>query len=227
MSLLLAGMTVLVIGDSHMTQDYLISTLHDSLMQQGASVYSYGACGSFAGDWVERVKPFCGSSFRLNKAPVRNRVSEAAFTRPLSEMVKEYHPDLIVVENGDNMAAYKNTVFPKKWVWTQVNALTTAIKSSGVSCVWVGPPLGSQGGIFGKNFARVKEISDYLAEIVYPCIYIDSLKMSRPGEWQTLDGMHLTHSGYQAWGNAIASEIVSSDILQKIRAKQTPYRTGH
>jgi hypothetical protein len=29
-----------------MTQNYLISTLHDSLMQQGARVYSYGASGS-------------------------------------------------------------------------------------------------------------------------------------------------------------------------------------
>jgi len=36
-SLLLAGLTVLVIGDSHLASDgYLISTLHDGLMQQGA-----------------------------------------------------------------------------------------------------------------------------------------------------------------------------------------------
>jgi hypothetical protein len=218
-SLLFAGMTVLMIGDSHMTQNYLISTLHDSLMQQGARVYSYGACGSPAGDWMKRVQPSCGSAFRLDKANIRNRVGEAGSTRPLPDMVKEYHPDLIVVVNGDDMAAYKSPSIPKTWVWNQVSTLTTGIKDSGASCVWVGPAWGSEGGTFGKTFDRVKKMSDYLAEIVSPCVYINSLKMSKPGEWRTEDGVHITPAGYQAWGEAITNEIVSSDILKKIKVK--------
>ncbi len=221
-SLLLAGMTVLMIGDSHMTQNYLISTLHDDLMRQGAKVYSYGACGSPSGDWMKSVHPFCGSAFRLDNAHIRNRASEAGSTRPLPDMVNEYHPDLIVVVNGDDMAAYKSHAFPKTWVWDQVSSLTRGIKASGVSCVWVGPAWGSEGGSFGKTYARVKEMSNYLAEIVAPCVYLNSLKMSKPGEWRTEDGVHFMPEGYQAWGDAIASEIVSSDIMQKIRAKPAP-----
>lgn len=218
MGLLLAGLTVLVIGDSHMTQEYLISTLHDELMHQGATVYSYGACGTFSGDWIKKVRPSCGSAFRLDKGKIRNRVAEAGSTRPLTDMVQEYHPDLIVVVNGDDMAGYKSATMPKNWAWHQITSLTAGIKSSGTRCVWVGPPWGEEGGMFGKTFARVRELSDFLAQTVSPCVYLDSLKMSRPGEWKTVDGVHLQHSGYQAWSSEISKEIIASDILKEIRA---------
>lgn len=210
MGLLLAGLTVLVIGDSHMTQDYLISTLHDDLMQQGARVYSYGACGSAAGDWMKSVRPPCGSAFRLDTGRIRNRTGEAGATRPLSDMIREYRPDLLVVINGDDMAGYKSPAIPKQWAWREVSSLTQGIRESGVSCMWVGPAWGREGGRFGKTYARVKEMSDYLSGIVAPCVYVSSLEMSRPGEWRSSDGMHFMHQGYQAWGDAIAGKIVSA-----------------
>lgn len=210
MSLLLAGLTVLVIGDSHMTQDYLIATLHDNLLQQGAHVYSYGACGTVAGDWVKRVVPPCGSAFRLDQGKIRNRTGEAGTTLPLPDMVKAYHPDLLVVINGDDMAAYRSRSLPKQWVWSEVAALTRGIKASGVRCVWVGPAWGQEGGRFDKTYLRVREMSDYLAGIVSPCVDVDSLEMSRPGEWPTSDGVHFKSAGYQAWGDAIAGHVVSA-----------------
>lgn len=220
MSLLLAGLTVLVLGDSHMaTKGYLISSLHDDLMQQGAKVYSYGSCGTPSGAWMKPNRPECGSAFRLDNGPVRERRGEASVTKSLPELVGEYHPDLIVIVNGDTMAGYKNKDLPKAWIWGEVNTLTKGIKASGASCVWVGPAWGSEGGKYGKTFARTKEMSDYLADIVSPCTYISSLKMEKPGEWATIpgDGQHYLDAGYQAWGDAITKEIVSSDILQKIR----------
>ena len=49
MNSVLAGLTILVLGDSHMvTSGYLISTLHDSLLEQGATVDTYGMCGANA-----------------------------------------------------------------------------------------------------------------------------------------------------------------------------------
>lgn len=219
MSLLLAGLTVLMIGDSHLTTEgFLISTLHDDLMQQGAKVYSFGACGTPAGVWMKRVQPPCGSAFRLDDGPVRMRMGEAGITTPLPELVKKYHPDLIVVVNGDTMAGYKDPTLPKSWIWEQVSTLTKGIKASGASCVWVGPTWGTEGSNkYGKNYARVQEMSNYLSEIVSPCIYLDSLKMEKPGEWDTIDGQHLTETGYQAWGTAITQEIVSADVLSKIK----------
>lgn len=220
MSLLLAGLTVLVIGDSHLTApDFLISTLHDGLMQQGAKVYTYGACGTPSGAWMKSIQPPCGSAFRLDKGPLRVRAGEAGFIKPLPELVKLHHPDLIVVVNGDTMAGYKTSAIAKSWVRDEVKTLTDGIKASGARCVWVGPAWGSEGGKYGKTFARVKEMSDYLADIVSPCVYVNSLKMSKPGEWGVIsgDGQHFLNEGYQAWGSAITNEIVSSDILQKIR----------
>lgn len=220
MSMLLAGLTVLMIGDSHMTTpDYLITTLHDGLRQQGAKVYSFGACGTPSGAWMKKMQPPCGSAFRLDDGKVRSRSGEAGSTKPLPDLVKEYHPDLIVVVNGDTMAAYKDPVMPKAWIWDQVSSLTKGIKASGASCVWVGPAWGNEGGKYNKNFARVKELSAYLADIVAPCVYVDSLKMSKPGEWTTLpgDGQHFTNEGYEAWGSSITNAITSPGVLEKIK----------
>lgn len=220
MSLLLAGLTVLVIGDSHLSSNgYLITTLHDELMQQGAHVYSYGACGTQPGDWMKTIRPPCGSAFRLDNGPLRVRAGEAGSTKPLPELLQTYHPDLIVVVNGDTVAAYKNPVMPRPWISKEVSALTSGIKASGTACIWVGPAWGNEGGKTGKNFPRVKEISDFLSDNVAPCTYINSLKMSKPGEWPTQkgDGQHFTDVGYQSWGSAIAKEIFTSDILQKIK----------
>ncbi|ADL54524.1 SGNH/GDSL hydrolase family protein [Gallionella capsiferriformans] len=226
-SLLLAGLTVLVIGDSHLASDgYLISTLHDGLMQQGAKVYTYGACGTPSGAWMKSIQPPCGSAFRLDNGPLRVRAGVAGFTKPLPDLVNLHHPDLIVVVNGDTMASYKAASLPKSWVRDEVKTLTDGIKASGASCIWVGPAWGTEGGDNGKNYARVKEVSDFLADNVSPCIYVSSLAMSKPGEWAPIpvpnkpghfDGQHFQSEGYQAWGNAITKVIVSSDILQKIK----------
>jgi hypothetical protein len=221
MSLLLAGMTVLVLGDSHLaTKGYLIDTLHGELMAQGAHVYSYGACGTQAGDWMKPVRPTCGSAFKLDDKPTRERRGEAASMTALPELVKLHHPNLIVVVNGDTMAGYndKGDALPKPWIRGQVRALTEGIKASGASCVWVGPGWGNKGKFY-KTVERTQEMSDFLADNVAPCIYINSLKMSKPGEWGIIpgDGQHFTDAGYQSWGSAIAREIVSSDIMQKIK----------
>ncbi len=225
MSLLLAGLTVLMIGDSHLTtKDYLITTLHDDLMQQGAKVFSYGSCGTPSGSWMKTTHAECGTAYRLENGPVRERRSEAAIMKPLPDLMSLHHPDLLVVVNGDTMASYQKPELPKAWVREQVKTLTDGIKSSGVRCVWVGPAWGNEGGDNGKNYPRVKELSDFLADNVAPCIYINSLTMSKPGEWPpiqhgdgTFDGQHFANEGYRAWGTAITSQIVSSDILQKIK----------
>lgn len=62
---ILAGMTILMIGDSHLaTPDYLISSLHDSLVAQGATVHTLGICGANAGDWLKATPGTCGGAER-------------------------------------------------------------------------------------------------------------------------------------------------------------------
>jgi lysophospholipase L1-like esterase len=86
-----------------------------------------------------------------------------------------------------------------------------------VSCVWVGPAWGTEGGKFNKTYARAKEMSGYLSEIVAPCTYIDSLSLSKPGEWGTIDGQHFDGAGYKSWGSAIGNAIATPAILNSIK----------
>ena len=61
----LAGMVILVLGDSHMAgPSYLISSLHEALEAQGAQVDSYGMCGASPDAWLERTTVSCGTAER-------------------------------------------------------------------------------------------------------------------------------------------------------------------
>lgn len=217
MSLLLAGLTVLVLGESHMSMnDHLISTLPDNLVMQGAKVYAYGACGASAGDWLT-TKPVPCSGFRIDDGPVRERPADIARTQPIGTLIDKYHPNVIVLVIGDTMASYGTTPMPKSWIWQGVSSLTKEIKSHGTRCVWVGPAWGKAGGKYKKTDERVKEFSDYLSTLVAPCTYIDSLTFSKPGEWNTLDGEHFDKAGYEKWGKAITDTMTSEEILPTLR----------
>lgn len=217
MSMLLAGLTVLVLGESHMSMnDHLISTLPDNLVMQGAKVYSYGACGASAGDWLTAKSVPC-SGLRVDDGPVRERPADIARTEPVTSLLDKHHPDLVLVVIGDTMASYGTTPMPKSWIWQSVSALTKELKSHGTRCVWVGPPWGKNGGKYNKTDARVKEFSDYLSTLVAPCTYVDSLTFSQPGEWNTLDGEHFDKAGYENWGKAITDALISDEILPTLQ----------
>jgi hypothetical protein len=208
MSALLAGLAVLVIGDSHMVASgYLISTLHDALLAQGAKVDTYGMCGANAGDWVYPTTVSCGKAERIGKeGPEIDRKSGTP-TYQIDALIKKTNPGLIVIEMGDTMAGYGQKDFPQAWIYQQVHALTGRIAAQNVPCVWVGPPWGSEGSSYHKTFARVKQMSEFLTNAVAPCRFIDSTQFSKEGEWPTIDGQHLTSAGYKAWGADIAQSL--------------------
>jgi hypothetical protein len=204
---LLAGLSILMIGDSHLaTPYYLIGTLQDDLIQQGAKVHSIGVCGSTAGDWLISTPGTCGGAERIgkDKAVVRG---QAAATTPITKLIATEKPDLVIIVLGDTMAGYTKPDFPKTWAWQQTTSLVKAISSTGTKCAWVGPAWGSEGGKYGKTYARVELMSKFLAVNTTPCTYIDSLKFSKPGQWATTDGQHLTGPGYKLWGDAIAKAL--------------------
>lgn len=216
---LLAGLAILVIGDSHMvTNDYLITTLHDDLIQQGATVNTYGMCGTNAGDWVYKTTVSCGEAERHGtKAAVINRQPRSPGWT-VDQLINENHPNLVIVEMGDTMAGYGQQDFPRGWIYEQVRTLTQRISGHNLPCVWVGPPWGNEGSSYHKTFDRVKEMSEFLSKSVSPCLYIDSTQFSKPGEWPTIDGQHLTASGYRTWGKDIAGSLdrmVSAGQIKK------------
>jgi len=202
----LAGLTILVLGESHMSiENHLMEPLNASLVKQGASVHSIGACGANAGDWLTTKKVDCGAEqTNTGKITIKGR---DATTIPVADLINKYKPDLVVVVIGDTMASYDNPTFPKTWVWQNVTSLTKAIAATGTKCAWVGPAWGKEGGMYKKNDARTQLMSQFLATNVAPCTYIDSLKLSKPGQWVTTDGQHFTVAAYSAWGNAIGQAL--------------------
>ncbi len=210
MKLALAGLIVLIIGDSHLaSKDFLLASLHGTLVEQGATVHSYAVCGSNAHDWVAQTILPCGGAERhnLEEAVIDKRDKVKVWS--LAELIRRHHPDLLVIELGDNMAGYGVLPeLPRDWIAGQVRALLRPVEARKLPCVWVGPPWGTEGGTSNKTFARVKQLSDYLGGVVAPCRYIDSLKFSQPGQWPTFDGEHLTPESYRIWGTDIAKATV-------------------
>jgi len=204
----LAGLVVLIIGDSHIaSKDFLLSSLNDALVAQGAVVHSYGVCGSQPHDWVAQSELGCGRAQRHNADdPIVERSPPNVKTWSLAKLIEQHRPDLLIVELGDNMAGYGASVpLPKEFITAETLQMLQPVEAHHLPCIWVGPPWGSEGGPSNKTYARVHELSDYLSQIVYPCRYVDSLRFSQPGQWATYDGEHLTPDSYRLWATDIAN----------------------
>lgn len=215
----LTGLSILIVGDSHLiAPSYLIDSLHTNLEERGASVQTVGVCGSTPSDWLTTTPGTCGAAERAPGGEVKVLPVNTP-TQPISQLIGKYKPDLVVVVMGDTIAGYKDATFPKSWAWQQVTGLTKEIAKNKTACVWIGPPWGSEGQKFQKTDARTKQVSSFLASNVAPCEYIDSLTLSKPGEWPSTDGQHLNRTGYQAWGDALTQTLLNSPTLKKLEKK--------
>jgi hypothetical protein len=202
----LAGLVILMIGDSQMIN--LINPLHNELEAEGAVVHSYAMCGAIPGDWVYRTTVSCGRAERHEKAPVVMEKDAGLPTYALQQLIATTHPNLIIVELGDTMGGYGAAQIERSWVLDQVHALTGQIAAANIACDWVGPIWGQESPPYQKSDAKVREISQLLSQSVAPCRYIDSTTMARPGEWPTRDGTHLQPDGYRKWSMAISDAVV-------------------
>lgn len=221
MSASLVGLTLLIIGDSHfVAPGSLITYLHTNLQQQGARVFTYGACGVPAGAWVAPRTVPCGVATRLGSEQLRTNRAETAQSWSIDDLVRQHRPNLLIVGIGDPMAGYSQREMPRSWITQQTHSLTERIQANQLRCIWVGPSWGTEGGPFFKNFGRVREFSEHLSAQVAPCTYIDSLALSQSGAWPTFDGQHHTPDGYQRWAQAITQQIIATPGL---RAQPQPH----
>jgi len=209
MSGALVGLVILVIGDSHIaTQGQFNNFLHESLVEQGAEVNTFGVCSSVPDDWLQPSEGPCGRGERHGSGPAQLSKTGSVQGWLLPNLIARYKPNLVVVEMGDTLAGYGAAPdLPKASITKQVNDLLEPIKTAKIGCIWIGPPWGTEGGVYKKTFARVKAVSDYLSQIVAPCRYVDSLQASAPGAWPTVDGVHFTPNGTRLWDNYIIGSI--------------------
>jgi hypothetical protein len=203
----LAGLVILLIGDSHVAMpNYLITSFHGALEAQGATVNSYGMCGGMAQDWVMKVTAPCRAE-RHGTAPPQY-VTKSEPTWLINDLIDQTHPNLVLVELGDTMAGYDKPDLPKPWIYEQVHQLTGRIAAHNIACIWIGPIWGNPASAFHKTDARVTEMSQFLAQSVAPCGFIDSTRFARPGEWPTSDGQHLLQDGYRRWSAALVASVI-------------------
>jgi hypothetical protein len=205
MNAALAGLVILILGDSHMTK--MISPLHEALTDQGAVVHSYGMCGVQPEDWLARTTTLCTAERHDKGAAVIKNQTQPTWL--MTDLIAQTHPNLVVIELADNMAGYGTlTALPRDFITQQVNAFLGPIKARNLPCVWIGPPFGGDTPAYHKSDERVRELSQYLARGVAPCSYIDTTAFAGPGAWPTADGEHLTTTSYRAWSLDIAQAIV-------------------
>ncbi|GBQ40115.1 SGNH/GDSL hydrolase family protein [Komagataeibacter europaeus] len=197
MNALLAGLTLLIIGDSHVTfKDSLLSVLPDEFTKQGAKVVTYGVCSSTAADWV-----------------VPNPNMKPASPPPISSLIEKWHPNVVMVVLGDTMAAYGQNAMSKDWVDEQVKTLTYAIGKT--ACIWVGPTWGQFSPRYGKTDQRATEMATFLKGEVAPCTYVDGTALLKQGSVNTIDGIHATPDSYKVWGDAIVQATLPE--LEKLK----------
>jgi len=206
---ILAGLVMLIIGDSHIAgYGRFNNTLHEELVGQGASVHTFGICGSIPSDWLLPHAIVCGRGERHNGDPAQISMDTKLHGWALPALISHYHPNVVVVELGENMAGYGvASDLPRDLIGGEVRGLARLIQSSGLPCIWIGPTWGTENGPYNKTFARVRDLSAYLSEMVKPCRYIDSLAFSRPGEWPTFDGVHLTPGSTRLWDDDVVASI--------------------
>src|ERR1700683_3839140 len=114
MSMALAGLTLLVLGDSHMAgHDYLLSSLHDALENQGAVVHSYGMCGASADAWLERTTVSCGRAERHGTGKIAADFGKQEYTWQIKDLLDKHHPNLVIVEAADALGGYTSPELPK------------------------------------------------------------------------------------------------------------------
>ena len=220
MDYLLAGLSILLIGDSHLSEaGRLITYLHNDLLAQHATVSTYGGCGTVPSNWLDVTAIRCGAAHRVNAGPVVAMGPPAASqTVPMDSLIATVKPKLLIIELGDNLTSYPNPDLDQTWVKSEVALLAGRIHAANLPCLWIGPGWGHDGGPSMKTAARVQELVSVMAPLVAPCEYIDSLKLSHPGEWPTVDGEHYTRVGYERWGLALTKAIIESNTVQGIGA---------
>jgi lysophospholipase L1-like esterase len=201
----LAGVVILAIGDSHLV--HMVSPFTEALEAQGAAVNAYGMCGTMPADWLSKGTTQCLAERHDNAAAMVKTTTQPTWL--LSDLIDKNHPNLIVVELGDNLGDYGTaTPLPRDLIAEQVKQFLGPIKARQLPCVWIGPPFGADTPGYHKTDARVRELSQYLAQIVAPCSYVDTTAFAPPGEFQTIDGVHLTSDSYRKWSAGIAQAIV-------------------
>lgn len=218
---------VLLIGDSHTAGIYGVK-LHEYLSKEFDNVVTYGHSSSAAIHWLsDKDILLSGGKYNalsinkeqiLDPKPVHWRVKTLVpHFMPLLENMTSLHsqwtekipyrlvPDLVIIGLGANDAnsiADTNGVI-RKIEYTKrmksIKEMITLVKSSGASCIWIGPPNGAK-----KSKKNQDLLYHFLREsVAADCPFFSSNHYNVNG----CDGIHFNCSALRSKGIAWAKEV--------------------
>lgn len=181
----LAGLSILVIGDSHLRdQNYLLGTLHDELLGRGAKVHTIGVCGSTPADWVTTKAGDCGGAERIDKGTI-TYTEASAKTKPVKQLID---PVGKAQSRGGHHGRHD---------W-------------GLQATHLSPCMGLAAGhgVDQGDWRHRRQVRLGWAGMGQRGRQVRQ-------NLRSIDGQHFTPTGYKEWGKAIAKAIATSPAVKK------------
>lgn len=210
--------TTLVIGDSHIAGP-VGDRLHQLFRDSGKDVRTIGLAGATAQTYTspnpkERTLSF-GFADRKNDSADREPGTKPRTVPELKTLLAEQKPQRLVIELGDNFAAYRSpSAAADKAAEAQVKKITQQIKDSQFRgrCYWITPTWTDKSGQkpYYKTNERLKEVIAIIKSNASPCQVIDSTEVIAQQEIKTTsDGLHFDSKNGSKWAQAAHAKILS------------------
>ncbi len=190
---------ILHIGDSHSVGPF--GRLMDRSLRAipGATVGLYGSCGSIARWWFTGTATPCGYLF-VGKDGVQSKGTKAS-TPLASELLREYQPDVTIVELSANYVVG----YEKSGAVADMRRMAQLIRASGSRCLWTSQP-DSQ-----KYRSESDRLKSWVIEAVGDlCQIVDGSAHTRYPDGMA-DGVH--YGG--AWGEQAVAPWVDA-VMQEL-----------
>ncbi len=198
----LTNPTILYIGDSH-SYGKLGTSIESQLSTISDHVIMESSCGSSAYTWLGKTgyeKTVCGFWKKDGADEVRTTEHQ---TPKFSDEVAKYHPDVVIIQLGTNMAAAEKPLNSK----SSIDQLMKEAKASGAVCIWIGPPDANSKVVTREKLGLVNNLIKDLAD-ANSCVYIDSLQLTEFPK-DSKEGIHYPPTLSKQWGEKVGAIILN------------------
>ncbi|MGZ3712205.1 MAG: SGNH/GDSL hydrolase family protein [Bdellovibrionota bacterium] len=214
-----ADEAILFIGDSHSVMSFGKS-LAQSL---GPSVKRYAVSSTTAADWLKRS--IC-SSGKPCEFTYGYSTPAGDFAGPvpsdlggINSLLASTSAKKVIIALGTNDANQRCRLTPSAGM-KPIKALLKRLGSR--DCLWVGPPAYKRGPVFDSCGEAYDLFVSRMESVIraHGCRFIDSrrildLQTQQPIEADLDDQLHFSYEKGQAWGEAVADEIIRSSSASR------------
>ena len=192
--------TILYVGDSHSYGNFG-KTLDTDLEKISAHVIMESSCGSAPLTWLGHhgyQKTVCGFWKKDGTYEVRTTNHQ---TPIFTEEIKNYRPNVVIVQLGTNIAADDNPLNAKN----SIEEMMKDIIVENSLCIWIGPPDANSKIVTKEKLASTNSLLKKLAD-ENKCQYVDSLALTHYPK-NDKEGIHYPPQDATNWALKIIPKI--------------------